>query len=147
MKKTISHTLLTLCLLLFIIKVSAQNIESTTTNTGNKIEVIDFHSIHRCITCKAIEANTKFTLEKYFSDELKSGEITFQSINVDEKENYAMAEKFEASGTSLFLNVHNNGHEGQVNLTDFAFLKGKDKAAFSKELKSIINKQLKIIRK
>ena len=27
--------------------------------TVSKIEVIDFHSTHRCMTCNAIEANTK----------------------------------------------------------------------------------------
>lgn len=125
--------------------INAQNEEVEKINTENKIEVLDFHSTRRCMTCNAIEANTKFTLEKYFADELKSGKITFQSINIDEKENYAIAEKFQASGTSLFLNVIDNGKEAKVNLTDFAFKKGKDKAAFSSELKRKIKKQLAII--
>ncbi len=132
-------------MLLFSWNISAQNEELKETKSANKVEVIDFHSTHRCMTCNAIEANTKFTLEEYFANELKSGKITFQSINIDEKENYAMAEKFEAAGTSLFLNVIDNGKEAQINLTNFAFKKGKDKAAFSKELKRMIEKQLDII--
>ena len=137
---------MTTCLLMFYVNVVAQNDDQVTINTSNKIEVIDFHSTNRCKTCNAIEANTKYTLEKYFADELESGEITFQTVNIDEKENYAMAEKFEAAGTSLFLNVIKDGKETQINLTNFAFLKNKDKLAYSKELKSKINKQLKIIR-
>ena len=142
-----SKTLLVLVatILLFSWNISAQNEEVKETVPENKVEVIDFHSTNRCMTCNAIEANTKFTLEKYFAEELENGKVTFQSVNIDEKKNYAMAEKFEASGTSLFLNVIYDGQEAQINLTNLAFKKGKDKAAFSKELKSKIEKQLKII--
>jgi hypothetical protein len=146
MKKiTIITLVMASYLFLFLTNVVAQNDELSTISPSNKIEVIDFHSTNRCMTCNAIEANTKYTLEKYFADELKSGEITFQTINIDEKENYAMAEKFEAAGTSLFLNVIKDGKETQINLTNFAFMKGKDKLTFSQELKSKIKKQLKII--
>jgi len=146
MKKNIIITLtMAISMLLFFGNTIAQNEELSDAILTNKIEVIDFHSTNRCMTCNAIEANTKYTLEKYFADELKSGEITFQTINIDEKENYAMAEKFEAAGTSLFLNVIKSGKETQINLTNFAFMKGKDKLNFSKELKSKVNKQLKIL--
>ncbi|MDZ7612722.1 MAG: nitrophenyl compound nitroreductase subunit ArsF family protein [Flavobacteriaceae bacterium] len=108
----------------------------------SKIEVLDFHSTHRCMTCNAIEANTRYTLETYFNNEMKEGKITFQTVNVDQKENGKLAEKFEAAGTSLFLNVVKNGEEKQINLTDFAFMKGNDKKAFSTELKSKIQNEL-----
>lgn len=111
----------------------------------SKIEVLDFHSTHRCMTCNAIEKNTKYTLDTYFSEEMKENKITFQVINVDEKDNEKIAEKFEASGTSLFLNVIKNGKETQINLTDFAFMNGTDQEAFSKELKSKIDTELKTL--
>ena len=116
---------------------------STTTQSTSKIEVIDFHSTHRCMTCKAIEANTKFTLDKYFSKDVKDGNITFQVINVDEKENEKLAEKFEASGTALFLNVIKDGQEKQIDLTEFAFMEGNDQDTFSKQLKVKIENELK----
>ena len=109
----------------------------------SKIEVIDFHATHRCKTCKAIEANTKYTLNTYFPNELKEGKITFDIINVDEEKNYDMAERFEAVGTALFLNVVANGQEKHIDLTDFAFLKGNEKDEFSKELKSKIETEIK----
>ena len=111
----------------------------------SKIEVLDFHSTHRCMTCNAIEANTKYTLNTYFAKELKEDKITFQVINVDEKKNEKIAEKFEASGTSLILNVIKNGKETQINLTDFAFMNGNDQEVFSKELKTKIDKELKTL--
>lgn len=107
------------------------------------IEVYDFHTTNRCVTCKAIEANTKYTLETYFAEELKSGKITFQVVNIDEKENFDLAKKFYASGTSLYLNVIQNGKEKQLELTQFAFMYGKDRSVFSKKLKEKISKQLK----
>ena len=120
--------------------------EATSLDTSvSKIEVLDFHSTHRCMTCNAIEANTKFTLDTYFAKELKADKITFQVINVDEKENEKIAEKFEASGTALILNVIKNGKETQINLTDFAFMNGNDQEAFSKELKAKIDTELKTL--
>ena len=111
----------------------------------SKIEVLDFHSTHRCRTCNAIEVNTKYTLNTYFSKELKADKIIFQVINVDEKDNEKIAERFEASGTSLILNVTKKGKETQINLTDFAFMKGNDQEAFSKELKAKIDTELKTL--
>lgn len=120
--------------------------KETALNTSSaKIEVLDFHSTHRCMTCNAIEANTKYTLETYFAQELKDNKITFQVINVDKKENLKLAEKFEASGTSLFLNVIKNGKETKMDLTEFAFMKGNDQVAFSKELKTKIEAELKTL--
>ncbi|MGB5418418.1 nitrophenyl compound nitroreductase subunit ArsF family protein [Algibacter sp.] len=110
--------------------------------TISKIEVLDFHSTHRCMTCNAIESNTKYTLDTYFSNELKANKITFQVINVDEEANEKMAEKFEASGTALILNVIKNGKENKIDLTEFAFMEGNNQDAFSKELKSKIDAQL-----
>lgn len=122
-----------------------KNKDQSLDQTVSKIEVLDFHSTHRCMTCSAIEANTKYTLDTYFSKELKEDKITFQVINVDEKQNEKIAEKFEASGTSLILNVIKSGKETQINLTDFAFMNGNDQEAFSKELKAKIDTELKTL--
>ena len=108
----------------------------------NSIEVFDFHTTNRCITCKAIEANTLYTLETYFAQELESGKITFKVINIDDDENYELAKKFKASGTSLFLNIINSENEKQVDLTAFAFTYGKKKDVFSEKLKNKIEKHL-----
>lgn len=111
----------------------------------SKIEVLNFHSTNRCKTCNAIEANTKYTLNTYFSEELKNAKISNQVINVDKEGNEKIAEKFEAFGTALILNVVKNGKETQINLTDFAFMNGNNQGAFSKELKAKIDTQLKTL--
>jgi len=138
-------TILAISLILTSCNGQDKNKATSLDTSISKIEVLDFHSTHRCMTCNAIEANTKYTLDLYFSKELKDDVITFQVINVDEKKNEKIAEKFEASGTALFLNVIRNGKETQINLTDFAFMNGNDKETFSKELKSKIGTELKTL--
>ncbi len=148
MNKTIKVlTILTLTFLLTSCnnKGSEHNQDHTVSTNKNvsKIEVLDFHSTHRCMTCNAIEANTKYTLDTYFSEEMENGKIAFQVINVDEKENEKIAEKFEAAGTALFLNVIKDGKETSIDLTEFAFMNGNDKETFSNELKIKLDNALK----
>jgi len=124
---------------------NAQDESNTSASNQNasKIEVLDFHSTHRCMTCNAIEANTKYTLQTYFAKEVADGKITFRLINVDEEANEAIAEKFEAFGTALFINVIVNGKETQIELTDFAFMKANEKEEFAQELKIKLDSELK----
>lgn len=144
MSKTVKFfTVLVISLMLTSCNGQDKNKAASLNKSISKIEVFDFHSTHRCMTCNAIEANTKYTLNTYFAKELKDDIITFQVINVDEKENEKIAQKFEASGTALILNVINNGMETQINLTDFAFMNGNDQEVFSKELKAKIDRELK----
>jgi len=123
--------------------VKPQN-QTTVTSKTPRVEVLDFYGTHRCVTCKAIESNSKYTLENFFPEEMKAGKLTFKTINVDDEANWDLAEKFEATGTALFLNVvDKNGKESHINLTDFAFAKGTNKEAFSSELKDKIDAELK----
>ena len=59
------------------------------------LQVIQFHTTHRCKTCNEIEQYTLETLKDY-------PEISFLLVNVDEETNWEMVEEFEAFGTSLY---------------------------------------------
>jgi len=144
--KTIKFfSILTLTLILTSCNGQKKNNAASLNQAISKIEVFDFHSTHRCVTCKAIEASTKYTLDTYFSKELKTNKVTFQVIDVDKKENEKVVEKFEAAGTALILNVIKNGKETKIDLTDFAFMNGNDQEVFSKALKAKIDTQLKTL--
>jgi len=134
----------------FMLAMSCSSGQSNSTSSAaniaaTRIELIDFYGTHRCETCMAIEANSKYTVDTYFQDALKSGKLLFKTVNVDEEKNYALAEKFEAAGTSLFINVIKEGQEQHIDLTNFAFEKGRDQEAFSAELKQKIEEQLKAL--
>ena len=117
----------------------------TSSETGSKIQVIDFYTTHRCKTCLKIENNTKNLLETAFKKEMEAGTLSFQTINIDDEANYAMAERFEAAGTALFINVIKDGKEQHIDLTSFAFMKAFEEEAFSAELKTQIEEQLKLL--
>ncbi len=101
---------------------------------ADRIEVLDFHSDHRCRTCVAIERLTRQTLDAQFADEMASGKITFRLINVDEAENQALAEQYQASGSALMLRVVREGGDTVVDLTDMAFMNAGQATQFSEKL-------------
>ncbi|MEX1002251.1 MAG: nitrophenyl compound nitroreductase subunit ArsF family protein [Crocinitomicaceae bacterium] len=128
--KNIFLSLTTLVMLLFTACNSEeQNTKQTSTSTSNadvSIEVIQFHSEHRCMTCNKIEELTRETLKGY-------SDIPFSLVNVDDKKNEKKAEEFEAAGTALFLYNPKTGKK--KDLTDFAFMNAGDKEKFTEGLK------------
>ncbi len=117
--------------------------EATAQLATNRIEVIDFYGTHRCVTCKAIEKNAKYTVNTFFSDEQKEGKVIFKTVNVDDEKNAKIAEEFQATGTALFLYVMKDGEKTKIDLTNNAFENGRDQDAFSDELKFFIENELK----
>lgn len=108
----------------------AQNSETEMAQTGeSQVEIIQFHSEHRCMTCNKIETLTKQTLETYAS-------IPFSLVNVDDEANEEKAESFEAFGTALFLYSPETGAKKE--LTEFAFMTAHDEEKFVEGLKKEI---------
>lgn len=113
----------------------AQQNKQTVAATKPTIEIIQFHSEHRCVSCLAIEKFTKKTLADYFPA------IPFTLVNVDDKKNAKKAEQFEAAGTALYL--YNPATGKKKDLTDFAFMKAGDEKKFKAELKKYIEDFIK----
>ncbi|MDD3284169.1 MAG: nitrophenyl compound nitroreductase subunit ArsF family protein [Patescibacteria group bacterium] len=72
--------------------------------SADKVQVYVFHATQRCYSCITIGRLSKETVEEYFKSELESGKIEFKEINIDLPENKELAKKFQASGSSLFIN-------------------------------------------
>ena len=140
--KTITLTLLLISTFMMSCGENTSKNKVFLTDKKNQIEVIDFYGTHRCVACKAIEANTKYTVDTYFENQKQQGLVSFKTVNVDDDKNYQMAEDYQAIGTALYLNVIKNGKETHINLTDFGFAKGENKAVFTKELKAKIDNEL-----
>jgi hypothetical protein len=129
MKKSIFHLLVFASLMvLTTINSYAQITKVKAEITG--VQVIQFHSEHRCVTCNKIESLTKETLKSFPA-------ITFSLVNVDDEKNERQAEKFEATGTALFLYNPKTGKK--KDLTDFAFMNAGNKNKFMEGLKKEIN--------
>jgi hypothetical protein len=78
---------------------------------ADKIEIFLFHTTQRCASCINIGKFAKQTIDNNFNEELSSGRIFFREINIDLPENYQLAEKFQASGSSLFINTIRDGKD------------------------------------
>ena len=125
---------------------SSRQAAKKTVTVKNGIEVIYFHAQHRCQACFDIEKYTKYTVQTYFTKNLQDNTITFRSLNIDNKENYAIADAYRAGGSALYLNVVRHGQSKKLNLTNFAFLNYTNKAAFVSGLKEKIEKELNTLK-
>jgi len=123
----------TLVILLFSTLISEAQITKQTqaASKGASIEVIQFHSEHRCLTCNNIEKLAKEVVNSYSA-------ISFSLVNVDDKKNEKKAEQFEATGTALFL--YNTKTGKKKDLTDFAFMNAGNKEKFVSGLKKEIDR-------
>ncbi len=71
-----------------------ENQENTT------VTVYYFHGERRCATCKAVGSVSKQTVAEVFGD---NPNVVFEDINIDEAENNELKDKFELSGSGLFV--------------------------------------------
>jgi hypothetical protein len=71
---------------------------------ADKIEVVHFHANQQCWSCSTVGKYALETIEEKFPEEYESGIISFQDINGELVINRDMVRKYEARGSSLFLN-------------------------------------------
>lgn len=94
---------------------------STQTNQQDAVEVIYFHGKQRCVTCNAIEKSTKEVLDKEFAEQMKDGKVVFKIIDISTEEGEEIADKYEVTWSSLFINQWKDGKETKNNMTEFGF--------------------------
>lgn len=132
--KTFLRSILAMALVFF--SACNSNAQPTTKQVSAAgIQVIQFHSEHRCVTCLKIEKLTRSTLAASYPA------LTFALYNVEDKKNEKIAEQFEATGTALFLYNPKTGKK--KNLTEFAFMRAGNETLFDTELKKFIEEFIK----
>lgn len=114
----------------------------TSTAPVDRVEVVYFHRTSRCSGCIYAEEATRYTVETYFKDELASGKITLEVLDVEDEENAAVVDKYEAFSSSLFINTIRDGTEHIEHVSEIWVLIGNDEA-FVELVKSKIEKSLK----
>lgn len=109
-----------------------------------KILIYSFHVTNRCASCIAIEESVKKTLEVYFKNEVKSGQIKLNVLNVDDEANEKIAEKYQAFGSGLFVTRVYQGKEVTSDFTGEGFKYARNKQEkFIELLKTRIQEYLK----
>lgn len=72
---------------------------------ADKIEVVHFHATQQCWSCITVGEYTLKTIKEKLPEEYASGKIVFKDINGELKENQEIVVKYQARGSSLFVNV------------------------------------------
>ena len=111
------------------------------TNGTNVVEVVYFHRTQRCYSCRYAGDTTKYAVKTYFANELASGKLVFKMVDVQNKANASIVERYGAYGSSLFINEIVDGIDHIESVTDIWLLIGKDEA-FVNLVKSEIEKHL-----
>lgn len=97
----LSRTLVFIIICFLSCRPAPVNKQYNETNAG--LTVYFFHLTARCEACTAVEENTVRVLDKYYGSRLKNGTIRYVKINIDNRENRALTEKYRISYTSLLL--------------------------------------------
>ena len=98
----------------------------------------------RCITCRAIEANTVALLDSLYSKEQAGDRIIYKVIDISKKENEQIADKYEVTWSSLFVNGWKDGKENVNNMTEFSFSNArKSPDKFKEGIKNKVDELLK----
>ncbi len=103
-------------------------------------EVYYFHLTRRCVTCQTVEEVSEQTVKELFPEAVKSGLLSFKSVNVEDKANKALMKKLRISGQSLLIV---NGSE-RIDITDKGFMYAvNDPNKLKAEIKSHLEKFIK----
>jgi hypothetical protein len=90
---------------------SVNKTNSSLITDAEKIKIVHFHATQQCWSCIEVGKLAKQTLEEHFADELDSGKIEFLDINGELPDNREIVTKYQARGSSLFINAIKDGDE------------------------------------
>ncbi|MRR07015.1 MAG: hypothetical protein EG828_08735 [Deltaproteobacteria bacterium] len=97
-----------------------------------KVVVYYFHGNTRCITCRKIESFAKSAIESDFAAELKTGQIQFRAVNVEEPNNEHYVEDYQLATRSVVLSRLRNDKQDAWKNLDQVWTLVRDPEAFQR---------------
>ncbi|HUU76400.1 MAG TPA: nitrophenyl compound nitroreductase subunit ArsF family protein [Methanoregulaceae archaeon] len=117
------------------------NSPPTSNSSVEKVEIYHFHATRQCYSCITLGAYAEETVNTYFSSENESGKIVFAHINFDLPENRLLVERYEPTGSSLWIGVYDGeGFHKEENNAVWYKIGNKDE--YMAYLKELIEKRL-----
>jgi hypothetical protein len=110
---------------------------SAPVSNAERIEVVYFHRTERCASCLWVEQMSRKVVESAFAPQLASGKVTYREVDVQKPENRAMAAKYRAGGSQLFVNYVKDGRDSIVEARQTYPFVGNE-TRFSDALRTII---------
>lgn len=121
---------------------SQQNKKTSTPDNEVKVLVYFFHGTHRCTGCINAEKATVAVLTELYKSQQDKGTIKFQSVNFEEPQNKALAEKYQIAWNSLLI-IPVNNEKGKIELTEQAFTYGSNPEGLKPYIKKALDPMLK----
>lgn len=88
---------------------------------AERIDLVYFHRTNRCWSCTEAERLIGETLETMFADDVAAGRMGFLVADVEKAENAALAARYDAWSSSLYLEIVKDGRHYVVPATDIWF--------------------------
>jgi hypothetical protein len=83
---------------------------------AESVELFYFHNTRRCVTCQAVEKESKNIVEELYAEK-----VTFLAYNLEEKDGKAKAGELGVSGQTLLI----VSGETRINVTNEGFLNAR----------------------
>jgi len=117
---------------LIIIVLSIITLLSSSISTAERLPTVVatyFHTTFRCASCYKIQQFTEEALQKGFPEEIASGQLKYQVVNIEEPGNEHYINDYGLYTKSVVLSLQENGKEvGFKNLDKvWQFLNDKNK--------------------
>ena len=123
---------------------SREKIADVQNTEADRVEVLYFHGKQRCATCMAIESSTQEVVNSMFANELDNGALVFRTVDISTTEGEQLADKYEVTWSSLFVNKWKDGKETRNNMTEFGFVNARNNPdVFKTGLANTIREALK----
>jgi len=110
---------------------------------ADKIEVVHFHATQQCWSCIIVGEYALKTIKEKFPEEYASGKIIFKDINGELKENQEIVVKYQARGSSLFVNaIHGEKDDVAEDTTVWRLVNNESQfiSYFERKLKTLLGK-------
>lgn len=138
--KYLTLTASLLVLVFSIISCNGKGNKQVTAQTADSknVSVYYFHFTRRCATCMAVEENARKAVEALYPIEVKAGEYSFSSLNLDEASTKEIADKLGVGGQTMMV-VHG---DKKINITSAVWMSAHNLDKMKTEIKSGIDKVL-----
>jgi hypothetical protein len=111
--------------------------------TGDvRVEIYHFHGAIQCWSCQTLGALAEKTVNTYFKNELGSGKLKFDHVNIELAQNAEIVNRYGATGSSLMIGVYKDGVFTKEADTK-TWYKLNDEGDFLAYLKGVLDKRLK----
>jgi len=114
-----SKIFFSVAMFLAVISCNAQTKkEADKTSSSGSVEAYYFHYNARCMTCKTVEAEAQADIEILYPELIKSGQVSFTAVNLDEPDGKIIGKEIGVSGQALILVKGDQ----KINITNEGFL-------------------------